>query len=174
MNYATEQATVTAPRGSISTDVLVDAVTSIGNHATPVVADSTPTIAPTSASAEEPGSRASLKDVEAERHVAELSHRLVVSTVLTVPMVIMSMIPAAQFDNWQWLALTLASPIAVRRLPRREDRDRRHHRVRYVGGRRVAADRRERPRRSDCGRPGHRRHGERGRTVGGAGDQGWC
>ena len=25
----------------------------------------------------------------------------------------MSMIPALQFDNWQWLSLTLASPVVV-------------------------------------------------------------
>ena len=36
-----------------------------------------------------------------------------VSTVLTVPVVLLSMIPALQFDNWQWLALTLASPVVV-------------------------------------------------------------
>ena len=28
-------------------------------------------------------------------------------------MLLMSMIPALQFDNWQWLALTLASPVVV-------------------------------------------------------------
>ena len=39
--------------------------------------------------------------------------RLTVSTVLTVPVVLLSMIPALQFDNWQWLALTLASPVVV-------------------------------------------------------------
>ena len=39
--------------------------------------------------------------------------RLMVSTVLTVPVVLLSMIPALQFDNWQWLALTLASPVVV-------------------------------------------------------------
>ena len=39
--------------------------------------------------------------------------RLTVSTVLTVPVVLFSMIPALQFDNWQWLALTLASPVVV-------------------------------------------------------------
>ena len=36
-----------------------------------------------------------------------------VSTALTVPVLLMSMIPALQFDNWQWLALTLAAPVVV-------------------------------------------------------------
>ena len=39
--------------------------------------------------------------------------RLVVSAVLTVPVLLMSMVPALQFDNWQWLSLTLASPVVV-------------------------------------------------------------
>ncbi|HEX5017240.1 MAG TPA: copper-translocating P-type ATPase, partial [Actinomycetes bacterium] len=39
--------------------------------------------------------------------------RLIVSAVLAAPVLMMSMIPALQFDNWQWLALTLASPVVV-------------------------------------------------------------
>jgi Cu+-exporting ATPase len=44
---------------------------------------------------------------------AELRRRLIVSTVLAVPVVALSMIPAIQFTNWQWLALAIAAPIAV-------------------------------------------------------------
>lgn len=43
----------------------------------------------------------------------ELRRRLIISTVLAVPVVALSMIPAIQFTNWQWLALALAAPIAV-------------------------------------------------------------
>ena len=39
--------------------------------------------------------------------------RLVVSAVLTIPVILMSMVPALQFDNWQWLCLTLAAPVVV-------------------------------------------------------------
>jgi len=39
--------------------------------------------------------------------------RLVVCVWLTVPVVAMAMIPALQFDNWQWLSLTLAAPVVV-------------------------------------------------------------
>ncbi|BDZ51485.1 hypothetical protein GCM10025867_37260 [Frondihabitans sucicola] len=35
------------------------------------------------------------------------------SAVLTVPVFALSMIPAIQFTNWQWLAFALASPVAV-------------------------------------------------------------
>jgi len=44
---------------------------------------------------------------------AALRTRLLVSTILTVPVVAMAMIPALQFDNWQWLSLTLAAPVVV-------------------------------------------------------------
>ncbi|UYP19577.1 heavy metal translocating P-type ATPase [Rhodococcus sp. Z13] len=39
--------------------------------------------------------------------------RLVVSALLSAPVLLLSMIPALQFDNWQWLCLTLASPVVV-------------------------------------------------------------
>ncbi|MEW1686598.1 heavy metal translocating P-type ATPase [Streptomyces sp. NPDC091265] len=42
-----------------------------------------------------------------------LRQRLVVSAVLAAPVVAMAMIPALQFDNWQWLSLTLAAPVVV-------------------------------------------------------------
>ena len=42
-----------------------------------------------------------------------LRQRLLVSTALTVPVVAMAMVPALQFDYWQWLSLTLAAPVVV-------------------------------------------------------------
>ena len=45
--------------------------------------------------------------------VASLRHRLLVSAVLTVPVVALAMVPAWQFDYWQWLSLTLAAPVVV-------------------------------------------------------------
>ena len=42
-----------------------------------------------------------------------LRQRLLVSLVLAVPVVALSMVPALQFDNWQWLCLALASPVVV-------------------------------------------------------------
>ncbi|MFE7755786.1 heavy metal translocating P-type ATPase [Streptomyces sp. NPDC057418] len=44
---------------------------------------------------------------------AALRQRLAVSVTLSVPVVLMAMIPALQFDNWQWLSLTLAAPVVV-------------------------------------------------------------
>ncbi|PSK65179.1 Cation-transporting P-type ATPase A [Micromonospora sp. MH33] len=42
-----------------------------------------------------------------------LRTRLWVSVVLTVPVVVLAMVPAWQFDYWQWLSLTLAAPVVV-------------------------------------------------------------
>jgi Cu+-exporting ATPase len=38
---------------------------------------------------------------------------LLVSAVLTVPVLAMAMVPALQFDHWQWISLALASPVVL-------------------------------------------------------------
>ncbi|MFF7511757.1 cation transporter, partial [Streptomyces rubiginosohelvolus] len=55
------------------------------------------------------------RDVEAEQDasLAALRRRLVVSAVLAAPVVLLAMVPALQFDFWQWLSLTLAAPVVV-------------------------------------------------------------
>ncbi|MGZ9931041.1 heavy metal translocating P-type ATPase [Streptomyces sp. NC-S4] len=45
--------------------------------------------------------------------LAALRQRLLVSVALALPVVLLAMIPALQFDNWQWLSLTLAAPVVV-------------------------------------------------------------
>ncbi|MET7804034.1 heavy metal translocating P-type ATPase [Micromonospora chersina] len=42
-----------------------------------------------------------------------LRTRLWVSVALTVPVIVLAMVPAWQFDYWQWLSLTLAAPVVV-------------------------------------------------------------
>jgi P-type Cu+ transporter len=44
---------------------------------------------------------------------ASWRRRLIVSAALAVPVVALSMIPALQFDYWQWLALALATPVVA-------------------------------------------------------------
>jgi len=98
VNYATEKAQVqVAADGTADPQALIAAVESAGYGATvpapPAAADAEPT---------------------ADQDRAEpLRRRLVVSAVLAVPVVVLSMVPAMQFPNWQWLALTLAAPVAV-------------------------------------------------------------
>jgi len=53
------------------------------------------------------------EDEEKDDEVSRLRQRLVISAILSLPVLLLSMIPPLQFDNWQWLSLTLASPVVV-------------------------------------------------------------
>ena len=103
VNYATEKAKVTYA-GSVTPADLVAVVEATGYTAAlpaPKVSSATPA---TSGDAEQD---------EKDDEVSALRQRLVISAVLSLPVLLLSMIPALQFDNWQWLALTLASPVVV-------------------------------------------------------------
>ncbi len=104
VNYATEKARVTVSDG-VSTEDLVAAVESAGYGAT------VPT--PPAATDASGGAPPESSDDEADRSLRALRQRLIVSAVLSVPIVAMAMIPALQFRNWQWLSLTLAAPVVV-------------------------------------------------------------
>ncbi|MGW0022315.1 heavy metal translocating P-type ATPase [Rhodococcus sp. NPDC003382] len=99
VNYATETAKVSYT-GEVAPEDLVATVEATGYSATlsppPTPAGTEP--APETAEPDE---------------AAAWRQRLIVSATLTVPVVLLSMIPALQFDNWQWIALTLASPVVV-------------------------------------------------------------
>ncbi|HEV7865084.1 MAG TPA: heavy metal translocating P-type ATPase, partial [Acidimicrobiia bacterium] len=62
-----------------------------------------------------PGGRSEEGDGASEEGdgLAGLRTRLIVTTVLSVPVVALSMIPALQFDRWQWLCLALATPVVL-------------------------------------------------------------
>lgn len=44
---------------------------------------------------------------------ADLRRRLIGAAILTVPVVLLSMIPALQFDAWQWVVVALALPVVT-------------------------------------------------------------
>ena len=46
-----------------------------------------------------------------DAELRDLRHRLIGSVILSVPVILMAMIPALQFTNWQWLSLALAAPV---------------------------------------------------------------
>ncbi|MFJ1803975.1 heavy metal translocating P-type ATPase, partial [Streptomyces sp. NPDC088180] len=60
-----------------------------------------------------PGPAARDAAVDRDASVGAIRHRLVVSAVLAVPVVLLAMVPPLQFDHWQWLSLTLAAPVVV-------------------------------------------------------------
>ncbi|GGR19617.1 heavy metal translocating P-type ATPase [Streptomyces netropsis] len=48
-----------------------------------------------------------------DRAEASARTRLLVTALLSVPVLVLSMAPALQFRNWQWLCFALATPVAV-------------------------------------------------------------
>ncbi|MEU1956085.1 heavy metal translocating P-type ATPase [Nocardia rhamnosiphila] len=95
VNYATEKARVDYT-GDIAPEDLIDIVEQAGY---------------TAALPQPPA--AETAEVGEPDPTAALRTRLLVSLVLTVPVIAMAMIPALQFTNWQWLSLTLAAPVVV-------------------------------------------------------------
>ncbi|MDQ4110293.1 MAG: heavy metal translocating P-type ATPase [Actinomycetota bacterium] len=101
VNYATEKAkiSVAAESTDIDASVLIATVESAGYGAKEPRREAAP-------------GRASA-DAEVTDPVALLKRRLLVSALLTVPVVLLAMVPALQFESWQWLSLTLAAPVVV-------------------------------------------------------------
>ncbi|MGK5546061.1 heavy metal translocating P-type ATPase [Streptomyces sp. URMC 127] len=52
------------------------------------------------------------KDKDAEAATGALT-RLLITALLSVPVLVLSMAPGLQFRNWQWLCFVLATPVAV-------------------------------------------------------------
>jgi Cu+-exporting ATPase len=102
VNYATEQATITFT-DSTSVDELIGEIEAIGyTAARPQAADTAP-------DSGQPGA-----DNETEDSATHaLRTRLIVSTLLTVPVLALSMITPLQFNNWQWLTFALAWPVVL-------------------------------------------------------------
>jgi Cu+-exporting ATPase len=95
VNYATETASVTFDPGRVAPGLLVEAVEEAGYGAR----------LPAAGDAPEAGDRPDPS--------APLRRRLVISALLSLPVLAMSMVPALQFENWQWLALQLATPVVL-------------------------------------------------------------
>ncbi|MGY4907123.1 heavy metal translocating P-type ATPase, partial [Streptomyces sp. 900116325] len=88
------------------------AVTEAADTEDPVV-DATPLARPADTADGADTDAADGADTDAADALAALRQRLVVSAVLAAPVVLLAMVPALQFDNWQWLSLTLAAPVVV-------------------------------------------------------------
>jgi P-type Cu+ transporter len=96
VNYATEKARVEFDATTVAPERLVEAVESAGYQA----------VLPTAKAADD-------GEPPADDATAPLRRRLVLSALLTVPVLLTSMIQALQFDNWQWMALNLATPVVL-------------------------------------------------------------
>ncbi|MFJ9416135.1 heavy metal translocating P-type ATPase [Streptomyces sp. NPDC101227] len=103
VNYATEKAQVAVAEGSgVGAADLIATVVKTGYTA---ALPEPPAPAPTETDGEVPAGQ--------DGALAALRRRLFVSLALSVPVVLMAMVPALQFTNWQWLSLTLAAPVVV-------------------------------------------------------------
>src|SRR6476469_3473280 len=96
VNYATEKASVEFDAAAVAPQALIEAVQSAGYEA----------VLP---SAEPEGARDDAHDDE----TAPLRRRLLITAPLALVVLLLSMISALQFDNWQWLALQLATPVVI-------------------------------------------------------------
>jgi len=112
VNYATERAAVTFA-DDVNTDLLVAEVEAAGYSAHLPPAPGRAFSAAEDDSSVHDGHGPTGGGHDHNDSADALRARLVVCTWLTVPVVAMAMIPALQFDNWQWLSLTLAAPVVV-------------------------------------------------------------
>ncbi|MFC6286977.1 heavy metal translocating P-type ATPase [Nocardioides sp. GCM10027113] len=104
VNYATEKAKVSWD-GEVTHDDLLRTVEAAGYQAR-VSTSST-------ALAGEVSKGGVSTSSTADAELDGLRQRLLVSATLTVPVIALAMVPAWQFDFWQWLSLTLAAPVVV-------------------------------------------------------------
>ena len=95
VNFATERASVSYEPGAVEPERLVEAIAAAGYEAALPTAESATDEAP-----------------EADPD-ASLRRRLIASALLSAPVLVLSMVPPLQFDNWQWLVLQLATPVVL-------------------------------------------------------------
>ncbi|WP_330349668.1 heavy metal translocating P-type ATPase [Streptomyces sp. NBC_00582] len=95
VNYATEKAKVSYPPGTEVADLIATVVKTGYTAEEPVRAEPEPA------------------DDGEDPELSALRHRLLVSVLLSAPVVLLAMVPSLQFDFWQWLSLTLAAPVVV-------------------------------------------------------------
>jgi len=95
VNYATEKATVEAP-DDVSVHDLIDTVERTGYTASERTPDH------------------QHHDHDGGLHgAASMLRRVRISAVLTVPVLLLSMIPALEFEGWQWVVLVLTTPVVL-------------------------------------------------------------
>ncbi|HVD81956.1 MAG TPA: heavy metal translocating P-type ATPase [Propionibacteriaceae bacterium] len=90
VNYATEKATVHAGKGT-SAQTLIETIEKTGYHAT-LPSDS---------------------QRDPDQELRQLRRRLMICAVLSLPVIMISMVPAWQFPWWQWVSFALACVVVT-------------------------------------------------------------
>ncbi|MGW7270445.1 heavy metal translocating P-type ATPase [Streptomyces sp. NPDC054864] len=101
VNYATEKAKVSYRGQDVAVQDLIATVEATGYTAQE----------PTPARTADPDTDAGER--QADDELRPLRDRLTAAVLLSLPVVAMAMIPALQFEYWQWLSLTLAAPVVT-------------------------------------------------------------
>jgi P-type Cu+ transporter len=91
VNFATHRAAVTYDPAKVEPDQLKAAVEKVG-YAVPEVPDD---------------------EAAYERRRKQLTRDLLIATLFTVPLLLISMVPAWMFDGWQWVAWALSTPVVI-------------------------------------------------------------
>ncbi|MFF1712880.1 heavy metal translocating P-type ATPase [Streptomyces sp. NPDC058268] len=100
VNYATEKAKVSYRGQDIAVQDLIATVEATGYTAQePAPARNEPTPAD--------------EEQRTADELRPLRERLITAVLLSVPVIAMAMVPALQFEYWQWLSLTLAAPVVT-------------------------------------------------------------
>ncbi|RYJ30793.1 Lead, cadmium, zinc and mercury transporting ATPase [Streptomyces sp. L-9-10] len=114
VNYATEKAKVSYRGQDVAVEDLIATVEATGYSATrPAPA---PVLVPADTdTVGTPGETDATATTDTARDPADvtLRQRLITAVLLSVPVIAMAMIPALQFEYWQWLSLTLAAPVVT-------------------------------------------------------------
>ncbi len=105
VNYSTEKAKITLAGSDLTAQDLISQIEGAGYTAT------VPKPARTANSPAADADTSTQPDRNEPTRV--LRQRLIISAVLALPVVIFTMVPASQFDGWQWLSLTLTAPVVM-------------------------------------------------------------
>jgi len=103
VNYATEKASVSYPAG-LDPETLLDTVSAAGYAAT---------LPEPKREDDAVDGAAGWHDDKAATETRAARDRLLISAGLSVPVILLAMVPALQFTYWQWISLALASPVVV-------------------------------------------------------------
>ncbi|WP_274031937.1 heavy metal translocating P-type ATPase [Streptomyces sp. MMBL 11-1] len=114
VNYATEKAKVTYLGADVSVQDLIATVEATGYTARPPAPPAS-TASPGSNDTDTAGTTgtAGTAAESEDDGLTSLRQRLITAVLLAVPVIAMAMVPALQFDYWQWLSLTLTAPVVV-------------------------------------------------------------
>ena len=97
VNFATEKARVAFDPAQVDPEALVGAVEAAGYRA----------------ELPDAGEPEDASDDRGEHELRDLRRRLVVAAALSLPILLIAMIPPLQFESWQWLSLQLATPVVL-------------------------------------------------------------